>query len=53
MGNDIRSLGEDARKTLDVSRLIRVREWSRYHDESEWSLIIGGGHARIVQSHAQ
>ena len=33
------SLGEDARIALVVGRT-DVREWSRYHDESEWSLII-------------
>ena len=40
MSKDIKSLGEDARKTLDVGRLTGVRDWSRYHEESEWSLII-------------
>ena len=38
MGNDIKALGEDARQTLDVGRLVSVREWSRCHEESEWSL---------------
>ena len=33
------SLGEDTRIALVVGRT-DVREWSRYHDESEWSLII-------------
>ena len=38
-GSVVRSLGENTRKARVVGRT-DVREWSRHHDESEWSLII-------------